>query len=849
MADISISFARGTVAACATIVLTACTGGIHQTSSNGTTGSAQYTIGGTVSGLSGSGLVLASNTGETLQVAGNGAFTFKTTFPAGNPYYVLVLTEPSSPTQTCLASNGSGAVENANVTGINIVCGTKTTTTDAIGGMVVGVKGSGLVLQNNGADNLSIAADGTFTFPTAMPRGSQYDVSVLSPPVNPYEDCAVLNGKGTTGDSDVANIAVACTVNISPTHTIGGTVTGLSGTLVLEDNGRDDLTITANGPFKFPLAIPSGGSYSVTTKSASGGQSQACTFTNAAGIVSDSDISNVTVVCVANVSLQASVSGLSGTGLVLRNTVNGDNLAVSANGINTFATGIANGGSYNVTVVAQPTNLSQTCVVANGSGAAPAGSPVTVTCTTNTYTVSGVVTGLPDPNSGATLPLVLQDNGGDDFPIQPTATSPVAFTFAIPVASGSTYSVTVSSQPGIDTTYGMAPPGVIQTSTVCIVTSGTGTVTSDNITNVVVNCVQPLGFAYVTNSGDNTITPCLIDSASGALLQSGPSFGTGTSPSGALPNSGNSVLYVSNSGSNNLSGYTIDPNTGALAPLSGSPFAPGLSAPSSLAEFYSGAGDGFYVTNAPAGAGSIAAFTVDTTGTTLTNIAGSPFGSQAGPTAGIFVYPGAANNFYLEADSANDTVSVYQVDNNTGALTAARGSPFATGARPASIAELTWFTTLGYINSVYVANSGAGTISAYTMDLEIGTLTPLTPPTVTAGAGLSAIAMSCSIKCYLLGTTSQGVVGYSIDGATGALTPVGNGPFAAGTGPGPIAATSSFSFSNYVYVVNTVDRTVSVFVQDPNTGVLTPGAGTAVKTGQAPSSIVVISRPTFGNIG
>ena len=840
MADISIRI-QTAIVTCVAILLAACTGGVHQSSSNGTSGSVEYTVGGTVSGLSGSGLVLASNTGELLPVTGDGSFTFKTTFPSGNPYYVLVLTQPSTPTQTCLATNGAGTVQNTNITGITVVCNTKTTPTDAIGGVVIGLTGSGLVLQNHGPDTLAVAADGAFTFPTSMPSGSQYNVSVLTPPINPYEDCVVLNGKGMTGDSDIANIAIACTVNVSPSHTIGGTVTGVSGTLVLENNGRDDLTITADGSFKFPLAIPSGSSYSVTTKSATGGLSQACTFTNATGIVGDSDITNVTVVCTANVGLQASVSGLSGTGLVLQNTVDGDNLAVSANGIATFPAGVANGASYNVTVAAQPTNPSQTCVVANGTGTAPAGSAINVTCTINSYTVSGVVTGLPDPNSGASFNLVLQDNGGDNYTIAPTSTSPVAFTFATPVASGSAYSVTVFSQPGLDTSFG-AP--VTQTSTVCVVASGTGTVTNGNVTNVVVNCVRPAGFAYVTNSGDNTVTPYIIDSATGTLLQSGPPLATGTKPSNASTDGNNSFLYVTNSGSNDLSGYTINANTGALTPLPGSPFAAGLSAPSSIASFYSSTGDGMYVTNAPTGgAGSITAFTVDTTGTSLTNIAGSPFTAQAGATAGIFAFGSGVNYFYLEADSANNTVSVYTLDTTTGTLTPNPASPFATGTRPNSIATINTIVAAlqTYVDFAYVANSGDGTISAYSMENEIGTLTPLTPATVTAGAGLSALATSGTSGIYLYATTALGVLGYSINTTTGALTPVPNGPFAAGTGPGPIA-----TMNNFVYVINTVDRTVSVFVQDPNTGALTPVAGPAPSTGQAPSSIVVMSRPAFG---
>ena len=40
------------------------------------------------------------------------------------------------------------------------------------------------------------------------------------------------------------------------TYTVGGTISGLSGTGVLEDNGRDDLSISANGLFTFATLWP-----------------------------------------------------------------------------------------------------------------------------------------------------------------------------------------------------------------------------------------------------------------------------------------------------------------------------------------------------------------------------------------------------------------------------------------------------------------------------------------------------------------------------------------------------------------------------------------------------------------
>ena len=59
-----------------------------------------FTIGGTVDGLRGSGLVL-SNLGAEVPVSANGSFTFPETASAGQGYEVAVKTQPSNPTQVC----------------------------------------------------------------------------------------------------------------------------------------------------------------------------------------------------------------------------------------------------------------------------------------------------------------------------------------------------------------------------------------------------------------------------------------------------------------------------------------------------------------------------------------------------------------------------------------------------------------------------------------------------------------------------------------------------------------------------------------------------------------------------
>jgi hypothetical protein len=78
--------------------------------------------------------------------------------------------------------------------------------TFAIGGTVSGLAGT-VVLQNNGTDNLSLSADGPFTFASSLTDGASYNVTVLTQPDG--EQCVVPNGTGVA-HADVTNISVNC---------------------------------------------------------------------------------------------------------------------------------------------------------------------------------------------------------------------------------------------------------------------------------------------------------------------------------------------------------------------------------------------------------------------------------------------------------------------------------------------------------------------------------------------------------------------------------------------------------------------------------------------------------------
>ena len=127
-----------------------------------------YTVGGAVTGLSGTGLVLQNNGGNDLGISANGAFSFTTALPTGSPYEVTVSAQPSG--QVCTVANGGGTVGTSNVTNVAVTCVSTTVPRYTVGGVVSGLNGSGLVLRNNGGDDLSITGSGAFTFATTLRR-------------------------------------------------------------------------------------------------------------------------------------------------------------------------------------------------------------------------------------------------------------------------------------------------------------------------------------------------------------------------------------------------------------------------------------------------------------------------------------------------------------------------------------------------------------------------------------------------------------------------------------------------------------------------------------------------------
>ena len=79
----------------------------------------------------------------------------------------------------------------------------------SVSGVVSGLTSAGpLVIQNNGADNITLTSNTSFTFPQ-QDDNTIYFVSVLTQP--PGQTCSVTNNSGTISGANVTNVQLTCT--------------------------------------------------------------------------------------------------------------------------------------------------------------------------------------------------------------------------------------------------------------------------------------------------------------------------------------------------------------------------------------------------------------------------------------------------------------------------------------------------------------------------------------------------------------------------------------------------------------------------------------------------------------
>jgi 6-phosphogluconolactonase (cycloisomerase 2 family) len=809
-----------------------------------------FTVGGTVSGLASAGLVLQNNDGDDLTPAGNGGFAFPSPVASGAAYHVTVKTNP--PSQTCSVTNGSGTMGSTEVTNVEVVCAA---TAYPVGGSVSGLAGT-VVLQNNGADDLSLAANGPFTFPTPVAAASRFAVTVKTQPAG--QTCTISYGSGTMLGA-VTGVAVTCAAS---TYTVGGNVTGLTGTLVLQTEGGDNLVVTANGPFTFATALADRADYRVTVKTQPSGQT--CSVTNGANTVNGANVTDVAVSCASSFKIYGTTTGVTGqiqifdNGTLVKQTASNyiDDVLVAD---------LKDGATYDITVVA---NTNWTCEVTNGTGTiAGADVHVGIACAIDTYALGGSQSGLA---AGKTL--VLQNNGRDDL-----AVADPTFVFSTKVAIGATYAVTVKTQPA---------------GQICTVSNGSGTMPAANVGSVSVVCsaatytvggsasglsgpvvLQVNGAGDVTIGGDGpfTFAQQLPDLAAYLVTvkSSGPhqrctvSGAAGTVAGGNVTTAALACVpiavhrvYAASAGS--LRTYPIDGTSGALAPTPTKNI-PSVSSPEELVM----APNGKWAYVLDSAQNDVAAYALDPTSGDPTFVATVATGTR--PRSGA-VDP-TSTYLYVAGKSSND-LSAYAIDGASGALTPVVGSPFISCLGPSSVtvdpAGAHVYVTGDYDGIFAYAIGAGGALStiAGTPYLLGGGANPMgvgIPPN-----GKWAYVPSLQAKIYAFNLAPSGaldaavpgapfalqfyargvpaidgtgthlyqaaapngtpgsVSAHQVDAVTGALAEIAGSPYGVGIGPAKLVLDSSGFF---VFVWNSLNSSISAFTRDPSTGALAPVAG------------------------
>ncbi|MFN3436891.1 MAG: beta strand repeat-containing protein [Acidovorax sp.] len=287
------------VTLCVSLALLSACGGGSGGDDNPTTPPATttYNVGGLLAGLgAGKNVTLAhvDAAGATVQSAAlsaNGAYALR--LPAGTAYNLRVLVQPLA--QTCTVANGTGTAS-ADVNTISVTCQDTIAAPEAkpVTGRVTGLgAGKTLVLQlsaNGSTQEAVVHADGSFQFPQGIT--GTYTVTVKTPPTG--QACTVANGQGVVGQSVGAAISVSCA---NSAYTLGGSVSGNAGVVVLRNSANgDSTTVSGNGAFAFAQPVLHGAGYTVSVFDQSAGQS--CSMVNGAGTAL-ADVRDIAVNCTA----------------------------------------------------------------------------------------------------------------------------------------------------------------------------------------------------------------------------------------------------------------------------------------------------------------------------------------------------------------------------------------------------------------------------------------------------------------------------------------------------------------------------------------------------------------------
>jgi 6-phosphogluconolactonase len=495
-----------------------------------------------------------------------------------------------------------------------------TTTSYAIGGTTSGVDGTGLTLQLNSANDVTVTADGAFTFP-ALASGASYTVAVKTQPTSPRQTCSVTNGSGTVASSTVTNVAVSCRTLVAKFIYVPNPGSGnVSAYAVNANTGA--LTAVAGSPF------PAGISPGIVTPD----PSEKFLYSSNGGSMVGGPLGPPTITEYSINSSTGALTEIPGSPLRFDNSPQPgaqSSIAFDPSGKFGYATAFIAG---NLSVFGFSVDA------ASGALAPVANSPFA----------------LPPSNTGTTvIARGTFDNAGKHF--------------YAPFVGG-TGSVAVYD---FNAVSGALTPNVAP-----LVSTG------DNIPST--PRTHPNGkYLYVPNLTSGSIAAYTIDAVTGSLstIVGSPYSTQGNfpivvtvHPSGRFVYAANGNSFQSTPVNATVAAYAVNSSSGVLTPIAGAPFSTQGANQMNIPSLCQIDVHGRFLFVNNSAAGSIAVFSIDQTSGALTNVPGSPFSTGSGSSPSTPV-PDPSGKYLYVPSRGTSTISAFAIDKGTGALTLINTQP------------------------------------------------------------------------------------------------------------------------------------------------------------------------------
>jgi len=370
-----------------------------------------------------------------------------------------------------------------------------------------------------------------------------------------------------------------------------------------------------------------------------------------------------------------------------------------------------------------------------------------------------------------------------------------------------------------------------------------------------------LGFSITDNNGALTPVP-------GSPFQiPGGGLALAVTPSGRFLYTPTGT-YSASTGTYTVSvaGYSIDANSGSLTPLPGSPFFTEANAPGINWLSIHPSGKFLYAMNTYYD--EIFVYSIDQNTGILTLQPNSPIQAQQGYPA-ILTLDGTGQFAYVtyaaRSGSFGNVISAYRIDPASGSFTLVPGSPFTIPNDPSSANKngpnSSWAAPHPKAGFLYVADSNQLDLWTFTINGATGalTLSPSSPVHMPHGSNRFVIDPTGSFAyfttlypnstdCanyfpYSSVYAPDSVFAYSIDQASGALSPANSPMVAAGYQPFPVATDSS---ARFVYVLNLQgynfdpnSSTISAHRTQGQSGFMTQALGSPFQAGANAHALVV----------